>query len=753
MKNKKLFAILTLVCFMFTLMPVAAFAGDAVADMSYLALTSAKSTINAGDTAKFAFVAKNNAGNDGTLDGKKLFVYAKDENGNLTSAVTFSNNGNPDYGTTAVDYVYERSITQAFNSVGVDATFAREGEYTVYAVLMNGNVTISKMSDLTAPACAADDVIRVLDSSTVAPDYTMAVAGVNPDQNGDLVIGLTPNNITNEYSITFKKSAEVDANGDYINYKEVYGATVAVDTDSANINATLKKATTGVDGVVKLQLSASREGTYTVYLTIGSEEFVIYVNCTNTNAAYIETTEVPDAPIALYETLNEDVVFTVTDINGNAVQNLAVNDGAKGLYDRVNNGAKAQYLHFIAKPATSSLTDGNLGLDAIDNGENGEYALTVNKAFNAEGTYTVRAILDNGSVATATWEVKKFGTPVAIEISSAPATVELGKTFTPVLKYVDENGVKKVAKDVELAVAGYAVKSFGLNAAGQSAKNQVILKTDEKYAGSVITLTAVSERYDLVATKEVKIAAEAVAIEFATDSLEVNVNNKVEWNVVDAEGNNVKLTDVASTEVKYVVLDKPADAKVSVYDKTGSNFDGDGVMALTSDKVGNVAIQAVAKVELKDDTTSTQQTQYKYYTGTQIFAVGTEGVGDVVVMSIGSNEIVKNDEVATMIAAPIVENNRTFVPFRALAEAFGAEVAWDEATQAVTAELNGVTVVMTIGSATYTINGEEATMDVAPFINGSSTMVPVRFAAQAFGIKVIPTYDENGATADILFNL
>ena len=29
MKNKKLFAILTLVCFMFTLMPVAAFAGDA----------------------------------------------------------------------------------------------------------------------------------------------------------------------------------------------------------------------------------------------------------------------------------------------------------------------------------------------------------------------------------------------------------------------------------------------------------------------------------------------------------------------------------------------------------------------------------------------------------------------------------------------------------------------------------------------------------------------------------------------------
>ena len=51
---------------------------------------------------------------------------------------------------------------------------------------------------------------------------------------------------------------------------------------------------------------------------------------------------------------------------------------------------------------------------------------------------------------------------------------------------------------------------------------------------------------------------------------------------------------------------------------------------------------------------------------------------------------------------------------------------------------------MTIGSATYTVNGTEKTADVAPFINGSRTMVPVRFAAEAFGIKVIPTYNPDG---------
>ena len=161
-------------------------------------------------------------------------------------------------------------------------------------------------------------------------------------------------------------------------------------------------------------------------------------------------------------------------------------------------------------------------------------------------------------------------------------------------------------------------------------------------------------------------------------------------------------------------------------------------------------VESVVKYTAADATDNNKHVT-KYYTGTQIFAVGTEGVGDVVVMSIGSNEIVINDAKATIDAAPVVENNRTFVPFRALAEAFGATVAYDEATQAVTAEMNGTTVVMTIGSNVYTVNGVEKTMDVAPFISESRTMVPARFAAQAFGITVIPTQNPDGTTADVLY--
>ena len=171
-------------------------------------------------------------------------------------------------------------------------------------------------------------------------------------------------------------------------------------------------------------------------------------------------------------------------------------------------------------------------------------------------------------------------------------------------------------------------------------------------------------------------------------------------------------------------------------------------MNFTCDKVGQVTVQATVKYSAVD---LQGKTVTKYYTGTQVINVGTPATGDVVVMSIGSHQIVINDKTATIDSEPIIKDNRTYVPFRALAEAFGAKVDYDDADRTVTATLNGTTVVMTIGSNTYTVNGATQTMDVAPFISGDRTMVPVRFVAEAFGIEVIPTYNVDGTTADILF--
>lgn len=106
-------------------------------------------------------------------------------------------------------------------------------------------------------------------------------------------------------------------------------------------------------------------------------------------------------------------------------------------------------------------------------------------------------------------------------------------------------------------------------------------------------------------------------------------------------------------------------------------------------------------------------------------------------------------------AAPYVDSNwRTMVPIRALMEAFDAEVVWDEANpDVVTVNYDGGTqIVMNVDDETYTINGEEGTMDTVPVNNNGRVYVPVRFVAEGIGFTVTALQDaETGLTASVVF--
>ena len=104
-------------------------------------------------------------------------------------------------------------------------------------------------------------------------------------------------------------------------------------------------------------------------------------------------------------------------------------------------------------------------------------------------------------------------------------------------------------------------------------------------------------------------------------------------------------------------------------------------------------------------------------------------------------------------AVPQVKDQRTFLPFRAVFEAMGAEV--DNEGNVITAVRGDKTLTMTIGSteATVTENGvtRSITMDVAPYVVSTPawrTYVPVRFAAQAFDCAV--GWDQAAQTAVIV---
>ena len=86
--------------------------------------------------------------------------------------------------------------------------------------------------------------------------------------------------------------------------------------------------------------------------------------------------------------------------------------------------------------------------------------------------------------------------------------------------------------------------------------------------------------------------------------------------------------------------------------------------------------------------------------------------------------------------SPIIENNRTLVPFRTIFEELGASVEWNNEKQKVRAQLGNVVIELTINNTTAYINGQIIELDVPAKIVNGRTLVPLRFIAENFGFEV-----------------
>jgi len=116
-------------------------------------------------------------------------------------------------------------------------------------------------------------------------------------------------------------------------------------------------------------------------------------------------------------------------------------------------------------------------------------------------------------------------------------------------------------------------------------------------------------------------------------------------------------------------------------------------------------------------------------------------------MTIDSLTATVNGTAKTLDAAPIIRNSRTMLPVRFVAENLGATVSWDDATKTVSVKSADTTIEIVIGATTAKVNGKEIILDSPAFIESSRTYLPVRVVAENLGATV--SWDDATKTATL----
>jgi hypothetical protein len=87
-------------------------------------------------------------------------------------------------------------------------------------------------------------------------------------------------------------------------------------------------------------------------------------------------------------------------------------------------------------------------------------------------------------------------------------------------------------------------------------------------------------------------------------------------------------------------------------------------------------------------------------------------------------------------APPELLNNSVMVPMRGVFERLGAVLSYDSATQTVHASSPTTNVLLALGSTTAVVNGQAEVLPQPAVVVNGTTLVPLRFVAQAFGAMV-----------------
>ena len=767
--SKKIVSLVTMAAFALPLIPAAAFAAGP-ANLNNSSFTVAKNTLAVNESVSVTLDVKDSDGATTNLDNARIWITEEGSDDVVVNAAIYSSTVN-DWATYIKDGVFGLGQTAALKgdesfSVALPAV----GDYVIHVgqaqtqpdgstkvVEINGQCTVNvnEVIDQIDLAAQNGDMVFPNNSSTDSLVGNTDSTTVTLDK-----ANLLPNSII-EYTLTGTA---------YSNKVAVAGETFNVTSNSDNLIVSDSTVTSKADGTFALSFKVAKAGNYKITLSNSDVNYTINVNY-KTSPEDIKTVKSNgETLLAGTDTKNyigenkpanygAAVQFEITNNDGGIVTTDDAIDGEPAADATVAN--HSNFVEIVDKPDNSKLAASDLELVA-----SGEYYTLKYVGNNAAqdlipGEYEIKVSLLSGEYATAKMTFANYGTTqnVVLDMSAVPSNtsdsgyavqseaitdqVKLGRDVTVVAKYVDENGVKIVAQD---AIYGFDGKAVDENRTGL-ANNEFATKADVAYndtfIGSTITVTAVDKNEKQLASAELTVVDAYSENSLAFDKTNglVDTDNNVTVSVVNADGDVVPVTgDITA----YVEDQSNADADVTVKVAKNMTNGKDGKLILNSDKDTTADIVVAVKAG------------NAIYAGTLHYTFGEcTGVGTSVVMFIGSTDTIVNNEVVSIDAAPYVKDDRTYVPLRALAQDFGATVDWDEETGDITVDGNGINVVLKVGETTYTVNGEERNMDVAPELDSAAnrTLVPVRFVAEALGYTVTAMYAGDGTTSSVYFTM
>lgn len=454
-------------------------------------------------------------------------------------------------------------------------------------------------------------------------------------------------------------------------------------------------------------------------------------------------------------TTAEKVVFSLQDGSGTNDRKIDVKFDAN-YYPSGDDYIRIEGLDSTGKVVGNKVTH---TLDAYDlsddvDGDNMRaLEVPINVDFNSNATSVRLSFYSGGKVVsefTKTLSLApKYGEISELELVFDSNEIYRGETVTGTLYYVNKEGKRYDITNE----ATYTYSDGGRVCSEKNTDKPEFTVKDNAAYGSNLVITAKYGTYAQSDSVLLTVAEKLTnnKVKLSTTNAKVGTKSNVTFTLLNASGNTTKL-DFKPTKVNFRFLD--ASDSTAKFNFTAANLSGlstNGTMSgyVECDKA------CTGKIELtfSDDSGN----KYRVLSDTFTFSNQVTPEKRTVTLTFGSKIMDINGTSKTMDVGPIAYQNRTFVPLRAIGDAFDATTEWDNKTNKITIKYDNKTIVMTLGSPNYTVNGvAKPAMDVNPYVVAgvNRTMVPLRFIGEALGFEVeaLPYADGHGVEKVVISN-